>query len=85
MKGSFLKIFTILALLFAFSMQSHAQFREEAFNQSYNEPSDTTSAKDSVAQMWTFREFFRGIAHKDTLRIGSLFAGATVFVGAEQI
>lgn len=85
MKGSFLKIFTILALLFAFFMQSHAQFREEAFNQSYNEPSDTTSAKDSVAQMWTFREFFRGIAHKDTLRIGSLFAGATVFVGAEQI
>jgi len=85
MKGSFLKIFTILALLFAFSMHSHAQFREEAFNQSYNEPSDTTSAKDSVAQMWTFREFFRGIAHKDTLRIGSLFAGATVFVGAEQI
>lgn len=85
MKGSFLKIFTILAILFAFSMQSLAQFREEAFNQSYNEPSDTTSAKDSVAQMWTFREFFRGIAHKDTLRIGSLFAGATVFVGAEQI
>lgn len=85
MKGSFLKIFTILAILFAFSMQSLAQFREEAFNQSYNEPSDTTNAKDSVAQMWTFREFFRGIAHKDTLRIGSLFAGATVFVGAEQI
>ncbi|MDD7456168.1 MAG: DUF5683 domain-containing protein [Bacteroidales bacterium] len=85
MKGSFLKIFTILALLFAFSMQSHAQFREEAFNQSYNDPSDTTSAKDSVAQMWTFREFFRGITHKDTLRIGSMFAGATVFIGAEQI
>ncbi len=85
MKGSFLKIFTTLALLSAFSMQSHAQFREEAFNQSYNDPSDTTSAKDSVARMWTFREFFRGITHKDTLRIGSLFAGATVFVGAEQI
>lgn len=85
MKGSFLKIFLVLALMAAFSWGSKAQFKEDAFNQSYNEPGDTTNVKDSVAQMWTFREFFRGIAHKDTLRIGSMFAGATVFIGTEQI
>lgn len=85
MKGSLLKISVLLIILCAFSLRSNAQFREEAFSQSYNEPEDTTNAKDSVAQMWTFREFFRGVTHKDTLRIGSMFAGATVFIGTEQI
>ena len=84
MKDLVLRILTVLACLAAFSLSAQAQFKEEAFSQNYNDPSDTTS-KGTVDQMWTFKEFFHGVAHHDsTLKIGSLFAGSTVFVGAEQ-
>lgn len=84
MKGLFVKIFIITAFMTAFSFAAQAQFKEDAFTQQYNDTTKT-SQKDTVDQMWTFREFFRGISHKDTLRIGSMFAGATVFIGAEQM
>lgn len=86
MKNLILRICLALVCLAAFSPGAKAQFREEAFNQTYNDPSDTTSARDSVDKMWSFREFFRGVSHKDTtLRIGTMFAGSTVFIGSEQI
>lgn len=86
MKNLILRICLALVCLAAFSTGAKAQFREEAFNQTYNDPSDTTSARDSVDKMWSFREFFRGVSHKDTtLRIGTMFAGSTVFIGSEQI
>lgn len=85
MKDLVLRILLIMACLAAFSFGANAQFKEEAFNQNYNDPSDTTS-KGTVDQMWTFKEFFQGVAHHDsTLKIGSMFAGSTVFVGAEQL
>lgn len=85
MKDLGLKILFVLVCLAAFSTGLKAQFREEAFSQNYASPSDTTSSRDSIDQMWSFKEFFHGVAkHDSTLRIGSLFAGSTVFVGAEQ-
>ena len=75
----------VLALATAFSFGANAQFKEEAFSQSYNNPADTLASRDSVDQMWTFKEFFHGVAkHDSTLKIGSMFAGSTVFIGAEQ-
>ena len=85
MKNLTLRIILALVCLSFFSHRADAQFREEAFRQTYNNPGDTTSARDSVDKMWSFKEFFRGVSHKDTLRIGSMFAGSTVFIGAEQI
>ena len=87
MKNLILRTCLALVCLAAFSTGTKAQFKEEAFSQSYNDPSDTTgAARDSVDKMWSFREFFRGVSHKDTtLRIGTMFAGSTVFIGAEQI
>ncbi len=86
MKHLILRTFLTLAFLVSFSTGINAQFREEAFNQTYNNPSDTTSARDTVDKMWSFREFFRGVSHKDTtLRIGTMFAGSMVFIGSEQI
>jgi len=76
------KILLVLASLLAFSAVSMAQFKEEAFSQTYN---DDTAPSDSVDQMWSFKEYFRGLSHKDSLRIGSMFAGSTVFIGGEQI
>ena len=42
MKNLILRICLALVCLTAFSMGAKAQFREEAFNQTYNNPGDTT-------------------------------------------
>ena len=85
MKDLVLRILLVLALATAFSFGANAQFKEEAFSQSYNNPADTLASRDSVDQMWTFKGFFHGVAkHDSTLKIGSMFAGSTVFIGAEQ-
>ena len=63
-----------------------AQFKEEAFTQSYNDPADTTGfKKDSTDTMFSFREYFGGITHTRDARIGNLFAGSMVFVGGYQL
>ena len=80
------KIFLLVLCLTVFSTGICAQFKEEAFKQSYVNPSDTTAKRDSIDKMWSFKEFFRGVYHKDSvMRIGTLFAGSTVFIGSEQI
>ena len=79
------KILVTAACLTVFSLAAEAQFKEDAFNQSYYDGADSLATKDSVDRMWSFKEFFHGVAHHDsTLRIGSLFAGSTVFIGSEQ-
>ncbi len=86
MKSLILKTVLVLVVLTAAMQGARAQFREQAFNQTYNNQSDSTAARDSVDKMWSFREFFRGVSHKDTtMRIGTMFGGSTVFIGAEQI
>lgn len=72
-------------VLLALSMQgAQAQFKEEAFTQSYNNAADTT-ARDSTAQGFTFKEYFGGLSHKREARIGVVFGGSTVFIGGQQI
>ena len=79
-----LRIVLVTLCLTVFAVGTRAQFREEAFSQTYANPSDTLDS-DSVDQMWSFKEFFHGVArHDSTLKIGSMFAGSTVFIGAEQ-
>jgi hypothetical protein len=78
----------ILAVIFClafFAQRSDAQFKEGAFTQNYNEPRDTLSRSDSVAKLFSFKEFFGGLAHKNTLKIGTMTAGSAVFIGASQI
>lgn len=59
-----------------------AQFKSEAFQQTYN---DDTAPADSVDSMFSLKEYFGGLAHKNDLKIGTMFAGSTVFIGGEQI
>ena len=61
-----------------------AQFKEEAFTQSYADPNDTT-ARDTTDKLFSFKEFFGGVSHKRDVRIGTLFAGSMLFIGSEQI
>ena len=85
MKNLVPRILLVLACLAVFSLRAEAQFKEEAFSQSYNNPADSLASRDTVDQMWSFKEFFHGVSrHDSTLKIGSMFAGSTVFIGAEQ-
>lgn len=62
-----------------------AQFKEEAFTQTYNDTSATTAAADTSDKMFSFKELFGGLAHKQDLRIGTMFGGSLFMPGASQI
>ncbi len=56
------------------------------FSQEYN--ATTATAQDSTDTnkgMFSFREYFGGLQHKNTMKIGTMFAGSTVFIGGTQI
>lgn len=64
-------------------LPARAQFKEEAFNQSYND--DPSSPKDSTDTMFSFKEFFGGVAHKNPLKPGTMAFGSALFPGTGQI
>ncbi len=77
-------IFLIVIFLTGFALTSEAQFKEEAFTQTYNNPSDTTGKSDTSG-MFSFKQFFGGLAHKNKMKIGTMFAGSVVLPGTAQI
>ena len=54
-------IATIFCMAF-FVQRSDAQFKEGAFTQNYNEPGDTLATNDTVAKLFSFKEFIGGLA-----------------------
>ncbi len=85
MPGQFLRhIFMIVIFLAGFAVTGNAQFKEEAFSQTYNNPNDTTSAGDTSG-MFSFKEYFGGLAHKNKMKIGTMFAGSMILPGTAQI
>lgn len=62
-----------------------AQFRSDAFKQNYNSEADSLAMKDSVDKTVDFKEIFGGLAHKRTMRIGSMFGTSVLLPGASQI
>lgn len=81
MKSKAVYILSLIICLMLFPLRANAQFKEAAFSQNYStDESDTTSTS-----MFSIKEYFRGLAHKDTLQIGTAFAGSTVFIGGQQI
>ena len=79
------RTYLVLFFLAAFALSAGAQFREEAFQQNYNNPNDTTARKDTIDKMFSMKEYLGGLRHKNQLKIGTMFAGSTVFIGGEQI
>ena len=71
--------------LFFFAGRSDAQFKEGAFTQNYNEPGDSTARADTVDKLFSFKEFFGGLSHKNTLKIGTMTVGSAIFIGSSQI
>lgn len=78
---SFLRYLAVAAALL-WSAEMSAQFKSEAFRQTYN---DDQASKDSTDTMFSFKEYFGGLTHKNEIKIGTSFAGACVFVGGQQI
>ena len=82
----FLKYIVLSVLFFAgFSITSKAQFKEDAFSQTYNDPSDTTGRADTTDKLFSFKEYFGGLSHKNSMKIGTMFAGSVVLPGTAQI
>lgn len=77
-------ISALILCLAGFTFRCEAQFKEDVFQKNYNDPNDTTSAGDSAA-LFSFKEYFGGLAHKNTLKIGTMFAGSVVLPGTAQI
>lgn len=83
MRKALIFILTAVFCLTVFQTRSCAQFKSEAFSQNYStdEEADTTESS-----MFSVRDFYRQVTHKDSIaRIGTLFAGSTVFIGGQQI
>ena len=83
-----LRLSLLLAALFMGVLPLAAQYRDDqfkrdAFTQTY---ADTTqkSAADS-SQLFNFKEFFGGLAHKRTASLKTLTMGSAVLVGGNQI
>ena len=72
------------ALVAAFlCLNASAQFKEEAFTQQYND--DPASASDSTDVLFSFKEYFGGLSHKNEIRIGTMTAGSALIIGGSQI
>ena len=86
MHGKLIKyIFAIIFCTFFLADRSHAQFKEGAFTQNYNEPGDTLARNDSVDKLFSFKELFEGLSHKKTIKVGTMFAGSVILPGTAQI
>ena len=78
----------ILFLVFSLTLSGgdlFAQFKREAFQQQYNEDDPSKTTKDSTDTMFSFKDFFGGVAHKHEIKIGTMFAGSMIMPGTGQI
>ncbi len=78
-----MKKFLVTLLFVLFAAGASAQFRSEAFQQSYND--DKATSKDSTDVLFSFKDYFAGLSHKTEIKIGTMFAGSLLCIGGEQI
>ncbi|MBR5723744.1 MAG: hypothetical protein IKX62_00035 [Bacteroidales bacterium] len=72
------------ALLAVFAcLDASAQFKENAFSQQYND--DPASAADSTDVLFSFKDYFGGLRHRNEIKIGTMTAGSALFIGGSQI
>lgn len=61
----------------------HAQFKSEAFSQSYNE--DSSAQTDSTDKIFSFKDYWGGLKHTQETDLFTMFEGSAVLVGGLQI
>ncbi|MBO5943477.1 MAG: hypothetical protein J6Q63_09355 [Bacteroidales bacterium] len=77
-------IVAVAVALAGFTATCHAQFKEEAFQQTYNEEG-TYNPRDTADRLFSFKEYIGGLSHKNTIKPGVMFAGSVVLPGTAQI
>ena len=77
-------IVAVAVALAGYTATCHAQFQEEAFQQTYNEEG-TYNPADTADRLFNFKEYIGGLAHKNTIKPGVMFAGSVVLPGTAQI
>lgn len=76
-------IIACIAGLFCNASLSHAQFKEDIYATDPNiKPS---SSSDPAEKLFSVKEYIGGLSHKNTLKIGTMFAGSVVLPGTAQI
>lgn len=70
-------------LAVSFCVDASAQFKKEAFQQQYND--DKATAKDSVDVLFSFKDYWGGIRHKNDIKIGTMAGGSALVIGGCQI
>lgn len=76
-------ILALLAALLAPAFESRAQFREEAFSQSFN--NDSAEQADSTDKIFSVKDYWRGLTHKQETDLFTMFEGSAILVGGLQI
>lgn len=84
MQKLFKYIFAFLFCLAGFAIDSSAQFKEEAFKQSYASPTDSTAVSDTAAKLFSFKDWAGGMSRKHTIKVGTMFAGSLFMPGTAQ-
>lgn len=77
-------IFAFLFCFIGFAVDSSAQFKEEAFKQTYNEASDSTAVTDTAAKLFSFKDWAGGMSHKHSIKVGTMFMGSIFMPGTAQ-
>lgn len=80
-----LYILAFIVFLTGFAIDGNAQFKEEAFQQTYNEKGDSTAVADTADKLFSFKEWGRGLAHKQKIEVGTMFMGSVFAPGTAQI
>ena len=78
-------ILACIVFLTGFALDGNAQFQEEAFQQTYNEKGDSTAVADTADKLFSFKEWGRGLAHKQKIEVGTMFMGSVFAPGTAQI
>lgn len=76
-------LFILLAALLAPAIQSRAQFKSEAFGQSFND--DTAEQADTTDKIFSVKDYWRGLTHKQETDLFTMFEGSAILVGGLQI
>ena len=73
----------LLAVLPLRAQYRDDQFKRDAFTQNYADSTDQAVADSS--QLFSFKQFFGAMLHKNSASLKTLTMGSTVFVGGNQI
>ena len=84
-KKVFKYLLVCIVSLLGFTTVGRAQFREDIYRQDQNTQQNPQAKTDTTDKLFSVKEFIGGLSHKNTLKIGTMFAGSVILPGTAQI